>query len=112
MRDDPLFSNPEVYREFLLPLMHGYPLYEPDPSISDERYAKFIEEGVEIGDVGILQEDGSFDFLFSVCKNDRNQGGAPHGLPHLDVGLLDVQKKTAYKAPQSVIIGPKRIGYA
>ena len=111
-RENIFSSNPEVYREFLLPLKHGYPLYHPDPSSSDERYVKFIEEGVEVGDVGVLRENGSFDFLFSVCKGDRNQRGAPNGLLLFDEAQLDVEKKAAYRDPQSVITGPTRIGYA
>ncbi|KAF9016264.1 hypothetical protein BDZ89DRAFT_1045891 [Hymenopellis radicata] len=67
-----------VYRRLLSRTGHGYPLWIPDPDENlPEAYRK---DGINIGDVGLLTEDGGFDFLFNVhaSANDPvNSGGVP-----------------------------------
>ena len=49
-------------------LMHkmGYPLYEPTPlRILPTVYRK---HGIRVGDVGVITEDGAFDFMFNACQ--------------------------------------------
>ncbi|KIL56457.1 hypothetical protein M378DRAFT_468977 [Amanita muscaria Koide BX008] len=52
-------SFSERYIRSMLECNEGYPLYEPEPEPN--------QEGVGIGDVGLVTEDGGFDFLFNVC---------------------------------------------
>ncbi|KIK58590.1 hypothetical protein GYMLUDRAFT_112745, partial [Collybiopsis luxurians FD-317 M1] len=48
-----------------LPRRRGYPLWKPKP---DERLpVEYRRNGVRIGDIGILNEFGGFDYLFNVC---------------------------------------------
>ncbi len=67
-----------VYRRLLSRTGHGYPLWIPDP---DENLPDvYRKDGITIGDVGLLTEDGGFDFLFNVhaSANDPvNGGGVP-----------------------------------
>ncbi len=67
-----------VYTKLLLRRGHGYPLWipEPDYSLPDA----YRDKGVSVGDLGILTEDGGFDFLFNVCVEADdlvNQGHVP-----------------------------------
>ncbi|KZV93490.1 hypothetical protein EXIGLDRAFT_612881 [Exidia glandulosa HHB12029] len=52
------------YRELLYQHGHGYPFWIPEPSdaLSKEQKA----EGVRLGDVGILTDDGGFEYLWNV----------------------------------------------
>jgi len=62
-----MFSPPpprKIYTD-LLPKDLGYPLYYPEP------YRNAVQRGwsgVSIGDVGIINNDGGFDFQFNVIK--------------------------------------------
>ena len=56
----------EVYARQLLPQKCGYPLFVPEPSTNSP--PKFIERGVDFGDVGIIM-DGKFFFVFSVIAS-------------------------------------------
>ncbi|KAM6499202.1 hypothetical protein JOM56_004710 [Amanita muscaria] len=47
----------------------GYPLYEPRPDC--EPSTEYWKKGVRIGDVGIVTEDGIFDFIFNVCPSQN-----------------------------------------
>ncbi|KAM6497425.1 hypothetical protein JOM56_007898 [Amanita muscaria] len=51
-------SSSERYIRSMLDCNEGFPLYEPEPE---------NQEGVRIGDVGLVTEDGGFDVLFNVC---------------------------------------------
>ncbi|KIL70871.1 hypothetical protein M378DRAFT_66153 [Amanita muscaria Koide BX008] len=58
--------------------MAGYPLYEPRPDCQPS--TEYWKQGVRIGDVGIVTEDGIFDFLFNVCPS-QNPSINPSELP-------------------------------
>ena len=69
-------SSNEIYVKAMLPLRQGYPLSAPQPISSlpvEKRRA-----GVIIGDIGIIRDDGSFEYLFNPflpttgpkCRND------------------------------------------
>ncbi|KAF9228829.1 hypothetical protein BS17DRAFT_744996 [Gyrodon lividus] len=57
----------------------GYPLWfpEPDSSLPED----YRHEGLRIGDVGIVVEDGSFDVLFNICLPEDHPLHQPHGVP-------------------------------
>ncbi len=68
----------DVYRSLLLRERHGYPLWIPesDYNLPDV----YRNKGVSVGDLGILTDDGGFDFLFNVCAeadDPVNQGRVP-----------------------------------
>ncbi len=54
-----------IYTKLLLRRGHGYPLWIPesDYNLPDA----YRDKGVSVGDLGILTDDGGFDFLFNVC---------------------------------------------
>jgi hypothetical protein len=56
----------ETYQKLLLPKGHGIPLYFP--GLYDNLPAACRDRGVTIGDVGIITDEGGFDFLFNVCQ--------------------------------------------
>ncbi|KZP15774.1 hypothetical protein FIBSPDRAFT_685457, partial [Athelia psychrophila] len=69
----------EVYARQLLPSQRGYPLFIPEPSITMP--PKYVERGVDVGDVGIIR-NGSFFFVFSACAaadDPVNHLGVPGG---------------------------------
>ncbi|KIL56460.1 hypothetical protein M378DRAFT_89245, partial [Amanita muscaria Koide BX008] len=56
------------YIRSMLECNQGYPLYEPEPE---------SQEGVRVGDVGLITEDGGFDLLFNVCPPPNNPDELP-----------------------------------
>jgi len=55
----------ETYTELLLTKKLGYPLYYPDPCTNALRSGW---SGVSIGDVGIINDLGGYDFKFNVIE--------------------------------------------
>ncbi|PBK59492.1 hypothetical protein ARMSODRAFT_852849, partial [Armillaria solidipes] len=51
-----------IYVPMLMPLGHGYPLWLPDPPSNHPL------GGTQIGDLGYLDNEGGFVYLFNVCK--------------------------------------------
>ncbi|KAJ7157966.1 hypothetical protein C8R43DRAFT_882935 [Mycena crocata] len=69
----------DLYRRLLLPLGHGYPLFDPQPSDDLPELARRI--GTEIGDVGIFTADGGFHPIYNIlrAKDDPvNRFGVPN----------------------------------
>ncbi|KAF9030964.1 hypothetical protein BDZ89DRAFT_1064289 [Hymenopellis radicata] len=64
-----------VYRKLLLRNGHGYPLWIPDPDAN--LGAACRARGLSIGDVGLLTQDGGFDYLFNILAgaHDPINGG-------------------------------------
>ena len=58
-------SSRKIYTDLLLSKELGYPLYYPEPYRNALRRGW---SGVSIGDVGIINSDGGFDFQFNVIK--------------------------------------------
>jgi hypothetical protein len=52
-----------IYRDLLLKKRHGLPLWTPDPADNLEQHKK---QGISIGDLGILTDDGGFRYLFNI----------------------------------------------
>ncbi|KIY67977.1 hypothetical protein CYLTODRAFT_274994 [Cylindrobasidium torrendii FP15055 ss-10] len=53
-----------TYRKQLYPLGHGYPLWCPAPS--ENLPTAYRDDGMRIGDVGLLTSGGGFDYLWNV----------------------------------------------
>lgn len=70
-------SLSDVYRDQLLNLQNGYPLYEPDPG--DEAY-------VRIGDIGYIdRSSGHFYRLFNAFFDGSSPINSNNGVPeHFD----------------------------
>ncbi|KAJ7154580.1 hypothetical protein C8R46DRAFT_1227418 [Mycena filopes] len=71
-------SDRHLYSRLLLAKGNGYPLSYPQPS--DDLLPACRERGIEIGDVGVLTSDGSFDVFFNICR-DRDDPVNRYGLP-------------------------------
>ena len=74
-------TDNEVYARLLLPKGNGFPIWNPDPdhNLPDD----YRQNGIRIGDVGIINRDGRWDFLFNICNSrdsptNRHEG---HELP-------------------------------
>ncbi|KIJ19078.1 hypothetical protein PAXINDRAFT_44270, partial [Paxillus involutus ATCC 200175] len=70
-----------VYARLMIPVdsSRGYPLWypEPDSNLPED----YRDEGLRIGDVGIVTEDGSFDVLFNICLPEEHELHQRHGVP-------------------------------
>jgi hypothetical protein len=67
-------TDSELYSRLLLPKRLGFPLFNPEP------YPNEPSDGIQIGDVGTLTKEGSFDFCFNVLSpadSRRNRLGVP-----------------------------------
>ncbi len=53
-----------LYTKLLLSRGHGYPLWTPEPDYS--LCPAYVERGICVGDVGIIRDDGGFDFIFNA----------------------------------------------
>ena len=57
-------SATETYTRILLKQRIGYPLWMPEPHNLPPEYEAL---GIRIGDVGIVNENGLFEFSFNIC---------------------------------------------
>ncbi|KAE9402506.1 hypothetical protein BT96DRAFT_785704, partial [Gymnopus androsaceus JB14] len=64
---------------------HGYPLWAPAPN--EALPVEYQNTGVSIGDVGLVTEDGGFDFLFNVFLPLDDTINRFHGVPEGFVSL-------------------------
>ncbi|KAF9061731.1 hypothetical protein BDP27DRAFT_1428652 [Rhodocollybia butyracea] len=86
-------SDNELYSQLLLPKKRGFPLWDPKPDVHlPDAYRAM---GTSIGDVGYLDGDGTFNYLFNVCclaDDEVNVAGVPDGFRRLDVGPRDIRE--------------------
>ncbi|KIL56385.1 hypothetical protein M378DRAFT_524170 [Amanita muscaria Koide BX008] len=75
----PVASIADQYTRAMLERLVGYPLYEPEPL--SEHSTEYLCNGVNVGDVGFVREDGAFDFLFNICP-PQNSSINPPNLPN------------------------------
>jgi hypothetical protein len=61
----PYESATATYTRILLARHIGYPLWTPEPFNIPPEYEA---EGIRIGDIGIVNEDGLFEFSFNFCR--------------------------------------------
>ncbi|EEB93324.1 hypothetical protein MPER_08036, partial [Moniliophthora perniciosa FA553] len=104
----PRDAESEVYARFLLPKKKGYPLW--NPGVSDNLPPEYRERGVSIGDVGTIDEEGGFQYLFNVLlPSDHPMNGAervPAGFTPLSVPLYTEKRANQY-APGTHIANPE-----
>ena len=74
----PTSSTTAKYLTSMLSLQQGYPLYEPGPE--EGLPTDYWRNGVRVGDVGLVMQDGAFDFLFNACPSE-NEAVNPPELP-------------------------------
>ncbi|KAJ7744180.1 hypothetical protein B0H16DRAFT_995457 [Mycena metata] len=97
-------SDRDLYSRLLLAKGHGYPLSCPQPS--DDLPPPCRTRGIEIGDVGVLTSDGSFDVFFNICRgrdDPVNRDGVPPGFEPVDLRSGDVTSRESYHRPGSHI---------
>ena len=93
----------EVYARLLLPKRLGFPLWcpAPDANLPNEYRLK----GVSIGDIGVLTDDGGFDFLFNICLPPEDpinsQYGVPDGFENVSEfrSPIQISKQDGYHPP-------------
>ncbi|KAF8972885.1 hypothetical protein BDZ97DRAFT_636061 [Flammula alnicola] len=85
----PIQKSSNIYYRHLSAKARGSPLWIPEPN--NYLNVLYRRRGIAIGDVGIITDDGAFDFLFNIClpKNDpMNSGGVPDYYSPLHPPLL------------------------
>ncbi|KAF8145794.1 caspase domain-containing protein [Mycena galopus ATCC 62051] len=94
-------SDSRLYTRLLLPKGHGYPLFHPQPYEDLPLEARRV--GIEIGDVGVLTSDGSFDVIFNICRSADDPGnrfGVPEGFEQIELDpAKDIASRPRYHRP-------------
>ncbi|KAJ7017427.1 WD40-repeat-containing domain protein [Mycena alexandri] len=101
-------SDRDLYSRLLLATGNGYPLSYPQPS--DDLPPECQARGVEIGDVGALSSDGSFNVFFNICRphdDPANRFGVPAGFERVDLGPNPFVSKKTYHRPGSHVSNTK-----
>ncbi|KAF8958269.1 hypothetical protein BDZ97DRAFT_64557 [Flammula alnicola] len=85
----PVQKSSDIYYRHLSAKGRGSPLWIPEANnFLDISYRR---RGIAIGDVGIITEDGAFDFLFNIClpqDDPINAGSVPEGFSPLNPPLI------------------------
>ncbi|KAF9061730.1 hypothetical protein BDP27DRAFT_323887 [Rhodocollybia butyracea] len=102
-------SDNELYSQLLLPKKRGFPLWDPKPDM--HLPSAYRAMGIGIGDVGYLDGDGTFNFLFNVCRladDESNVAGVPDGFRRLDVDSRDI-KESEYDPASCIASHPASV---
>lgn len=84
-------SLPEVYREELLHLKNGYPIFEPDPG---------NEVHVQVGDVGFIEHGtGHFHRLFNAFFDESAPINSENGVPEHFIPISGELRSTYLRGP-------------
>ncbi|KAF7345414.1 Cell division control protein [Mycena venus] len=97
-------SDSELYSRLLFPKKQGYPLFHPQPSDDLPEAARRI--GTEIGDVGVITQDGSFDPIFNILRardDPANRFGVPPDFEQVVLGSEDIRTRSQFYLPGSDI---------
>jgi len=72
-------SAQDTFALLLLHHKHGYPLWVPEPNMSlpPALYA----EGIRIGDVGLVNQNGYFTSLFNIFRDKNDPVNTWNGVP-------------------------------
>ncbi|KAJ7227900.1 ankyrin repeat-containing domain protein [Mycena rebaudengoi] len=101
-------SDSRLYSRLLLPKGHGYPLFHPQPFDDLPEEARRV--GTEIGDVGVVTSNGSFDVIFNICRaadDPINRFGVPEGFEQVRLIQGDVATQTLCHRPGSDVSNTK-----
>ncbi|KAF8804953.1 hypothetical protein BYT27DRAFT_7105774, partial [Phlegmacium glaucopus] len=86
-----------IYVRNLLHKGHGWPFYVPGPN---KRLPKvYRRKGMQIGDVGIINTRGSFEFFFNIChpaNHPINCQGVPKNFKQLRIQPTDIQEHSEF----------------
>ncbi|KAJ7618627.1 hypothetical protein FB45DRAFT_169771 [Roridomyces roridus] len=95
-------SDSNLYSRLLLSKGHGYPLFGPQPF--DDLPPDSRRLGTQIGDVGVVTADGSFDVIFNICRSaddPLNRFGVPERFEQVRIGPGDIASRPQYHRPGS-----------
>ncbi|KAF8196276.1 hypothetical protein K438DRAFT_1934039 [Mycena galopus ATCC 62051] len=95
-------SDSRLYTRLLLPKGHGYPLFHPQAF--DDLPLELRRVGTEIGDVGVVTSDGSFDPIFNICRaadDPLNRFGVPPGFEQVNLQDMEVSARDDCHEPGS-----------
>ncbi|KAJ6492800.1 hypothetical protein C8R47DRAFT_422437 [Mycena vitilis] len=101
-------SDSRLYSRLLLPKGNGYPLFHPQPF--DDLPMESRRVGTDIGDVGIITSDGSFDAIFNICRaadDPVNRFGVPKGFQQVTLDPGDIAPRARYHRPGSDVSNTK-----
>ncbi|KAK7053704.1 ribonuclease III [Favolaschia claudopus] len=101
-------SDSFLYSRLLLAKGQGYPLFHPQPY--DDLPLEARQNGTQIGDVGTVTTDGSFDPIFNICKSagdPLNRFGVPDGFEQVMLNPEDIAPKNMYYSPGTDISNTK-----
>jgi hypothetical protein len=85
-------SPQHVFARMLFQRGLGFPMWVPEPDVNLPNCKRSL--GVDVGDVGLLLSDGSFDFLFNInlpADHPINYMGIPNGFHHMPLDSCDVR---------------------
>ncbi|KAJ7173503.1 hypothetical protein C8R46DRAFT_1031810 [Mycena filopes] len=107
-------SDSELYSRLLFPKKQGYPLFHPQPFDDLPEAARRV--GTEIGDVGLVTQDGSFDPIFNILRppdHPAQRFGVPAAFEPVTLLPQDIAKRALFHLHGSDIsntaISKKRI---
>ena len=99
-------SATETYTRILLKKRIGYPLWMPEPHNFSPEYEAL---GIRIGDVGIVNESGLFEFSFNICLPAHDPINAGSRLPPSFVPFTYTPREVTHLnyifLPDAVIMG-------
>ncbi|KDR70741.1 hypothetical protein GALMADRAFT_882546 [Galerina marginata CBS 339.88] len=75
----------------------GSPMWIPEPN--NNLPIEYRRNGTTVGDVGIITESGSFDFLFNIClpsEHPINEGCVPKGFVPIQMLKRDIRRHTEF----------------
>ncbi|KAJ7039346.1 hypothetical protein C8F04DRAFT_305523, partial [Mycena alexandri] len=103
-----IMSDSRTYSRSLIFKGHGYPLFNPQPF--DDLPLDTRRTGTEIGDVGIITSDGSFDVIFNICRaadDPLNRFGVPDGFEQVKLSSGDIAPQQLYFRPGADVSSTK-----
>ncbi|KAK1222586.1 SCF ubiquitin ligase complex subunit cdc4 [Marasmius sp. AFHP31] len=69
----------QAYCRTLYSLGHGCALWSPEPN--DDLPLDYTSSGNRVGDVGLITEDGQFDYIFNICVPGNHPINCHNGVP-------------------------------